>query len=50
MMSWLMRLHPKPFAIDGLLALQITGSPIAAFIAFAAQIPIGRAAQFPKDQ
>lgn len=49
-MPWLMRLHPTPSVIDGLLAFQITGSPIPALIAVAAPILRGRIAAPSRDQ
>ncbi len=50
MMTWLTRLHPAPSVIDGLLAYQITGSPIPALIALAAPILCRRIARPSKDQ
>jgi hypothetical protein len=50
MMAWLMRLHPAPSVIDGLLAYQLTGSPIPALIALAAPILRRRTPRPSKDQ
>jgi len=45
MMNWLMRMQTAPGVIDGLLQLQITGSPIPTLIALMA--PILRGAALP---
>ncbi|KMS60026.1 hypothetical protein V474_09050 [Novosphingobium barchaimii LL02] len=50
MMAWLMRLHPAPTVIDGLLAYQLSGSPIPALIALAAPILRRRITRTNKDQ
>ena len=44
MVTWLMRMHPTPPLVDGLLAFQITGSPILALVALTAPILHGRIA------
>ncbi|MHA6721159.1 hypothetical protein ACX40Y_17130 [Sphingomonas sp. RS6] len=49
MMTWLMRLHPAPPVLDGLLTFQITGSPIPALIAFTAPMLRGRISLLSRD-
>jgi len=43
-------MHPTPSVFDGLLAFQITGSPIPALIALAAPILGGRISLLLRDQ
>lgn len=49
-MPWLMRMHPTPSVFDGLLAFQITGSPIPALIALTAPILRGRISLLSREQ
>ncbi len=50
MVPSLMRMHPTPSVFDGLLAFQITGSPIPALIALTAPILRRRISLLSTDQ